>query len=257
MKKTPLKVLLAILTACSGILIKPQIALAQVDMSLLAEVAQSCQRDALSSKYYKKMLFNDNTLNDFGNKDLRNDTDYISLCIANRYYHSLVMSKYPWLASTGEIIPNYPGSVAVSLMSMHSRALSIDCIASQNPSSQECLESTIYRIFNLGYDNVKIRSSPPSDNSSASYVYICPSCVVARDDDPSGKSMVQGFIKWFLNLDKSKRREVISFLGDGEQSTIRNNMREEANRAVSKYQETRERIRQQEINRRREEVLGN
>jgi hypothetical protein len=262
MKKTPLKVLLAILTACSGILVKPQIALAQVDMSILTEVAQSCQRDALSSKYYKKMLFNDNTLNDFGRKDIGHNTDYISLCIADRYYHSLVMSKYPWLASTGEIIPNYPGSVAVSLMSYYPRyqdssALSIDCIVSQNPSSQECLESTIYSIFNLGYSNLKIRDYPPSDRASSAYVYICPSCVVARDDDPSGKSMVKGFIKWFLSLDKSKRREVISFLGDGEQSTIRNSMKEEANRAVNEYQETRERIRQQEINRRREEVLGN
>jgi len=70
--------------------------------------------------------------------------------------------------------------------------------------------------------------------------------------------MVRGFIKWFLSLDKSKRREVISFLGDDEQSsTIRMSMGEEAGRAVKEYEETREKIKQQEINRRREAVLGN
>ena len=260
MKKTPLKVLLVILTACSGLLIKPQTALAQVDMSILTEVAQSCQKDTSSSKYYKKMLFDDSRIQRIRTRD------QTSICIWDRYYHSLVMSKFPWLASTGEIIPNYPGSVAVSLMSkitLHqgSSALVIDCIVSQNPSSQECLNSPVHYTFNL--DNSKIRIETGSNSLSyndmaSAYVYRCPSCVVAHDDDPSGESMVRGFIKWFISLDKSKRREVISFLGNEEQSfTIRESISDKAVRAVREYQETREKIKQQEINRRREEVLGN
>jgi hypothetical protein len=256
MKKTPFKVLLTILIACSGILIKPQIALAQVDMSILAEVAQSCQQDALSSKYYKKMLFDDDTIKNF------DKIDYISVCIYNRYHHSLMMSKFPWLTSAGEIIPNYPGSVAVSLMSSsqlyqyRDQTLLIDCIASQNSSSQECLNSPAHRAFNL--DGKKIRDANRWSRIEEAYVYICPSCVIAHDDDPSGQSMVRGFIKWFISLDKSKKREVISFLGEEDQSfTIRRNLQEEADRAVKEYQETREKIKRQEINRRREEVLNN
>jgi hypothetical protein len=255
MKKTPIKVLLAILTVCSGIILRPQIALSQVNTSVLIEVAQSCQRDALSSKYYKNMLFDDYVVK----QHLYDGEHYISRCIYDRYYHSLVMSKYPWLASTGEIIPNYPGSVAVSLMIYHnmysdSNELLIDCIVSQNPSSKECLSSPIAKVFNIG--NSKIRDI--AYGSRIPKVYICPSCVVAHDDDPSGKSMVKGFIKWFLSLDKSKRREVLSFSkSDGESAEIHKSISEEADKAVEKYQETRERIRQQEINRRREEVLNN
>ena len=169
MKKTPLKVLLAILTACSGILVKPQIALAQVDMSVLAEVAQSCQQDALSSKYYKKMLFDNDTIKRFYN------TDYISLCIANRYHHSLVMSKFPWLASTGEIIPNYPGSVAVSLMiysntNSSNAGLLIDCILSQNPDSQECLNPSISGVFNIRNSRIRDEYSWSSNFMQAAYI---------------------------------------------------------------------------------------
>ncbi|MFN6454316.1 MAG: hypothetical protein RM022_019200 [Nostoc sp. EfeVER01] len=50
------------------------------------------------------------------------------------------MTKYPWLDSTGEILPGYPGSVIVgvlaTLFGSSDKTFILDCIANQDVSSE-------------------------------------------------------------------------------------------------------------------------
>jgi hypothetical protein len=136
-KKLTLQISLVILANFSTLFAKPQIASAQVDMNSLIEVAKSCQKDTNSPEYYKQMGFDkfesvigsDNSLN---------------TCFYARYGHSLLQSKFPWLASTGEMIPGYPGSVAVSLMIYKkylNNSLLLDC--RNHTHSPPCLRGEI------------------------------------------------------------------------------------------------------------------
>ncbi|MEH2447680.1 MAG: hypothetical protein V7K18_18445 [Nostoc sp.] len=101
-------------------------------MTKIAQVAKSCQEDILSSNYYKRMGFDTNSINEYL-KNSYNQEQAIRHCISSRYHYSLVMTKYAWLDSTGEILPGYPGSVvAASLASVFgssNQTSILDCIA--------------------------------------------------------------------------------------------------------------------------------
>ncbi|MFM6154806.1 MAG: hypothetical protein ACKPE3_17700, partial [Sphaerospermopsis kisseleviana] len=88
---------------------------------------------------------------------------------------------------------------------------------------------------------------------------ICPTCVVVHDEvSGSGELILKAFMEWFMKLDKSQRREVISLLGDDNKShQLRALINEESEAAVKQYRETRARVQQQEQERRRQELLGN
>jgi hypothetical protein len=90
-------------------------------------------------------------------------------------------------------------------------------------------------------------------------VYVCPSCVLAHDEISGSREIVlKSFIKWFLKLDKPQRRAVISLLGDDKQSSqLTEKLCNESEKAVKEYWEVRQRIEQQEQERRRQEILGN
>ncbi len=245
MKKLTLQVSMVMLATYAALFVKPQSASAQVDMSLLTEVAKSCQKDTRSSEYYEQMGFDENEIkSEIGSDNSLNN------CIYARYYHSLLQSKFPWLTSMGEMIPGYPGSVAVSLMSSSDELSSLlDCLVNQDPSSNQCANSI--KIFaddkiNNGY------------NISYHYTYVCPSCAVAHDNVRSAKKMKGSFIKWFLNLDKPTRRKVMSILGESQNAeSSRSEIRAEANRASTEYFNIRQRVEKQEQDRRRREVIGN
>ena len=250
MKKLALQISMVILATYSVMFTKPQSASAQVDMSLLTDVAKSCQKDTTSSEYYKQMGFDDEKI-----QSVIGLGESLGTCIRARYRHSLLQSKFPWLASTGEMVPGYPGSVAVSLIA-HSGYISggldnsslLDCIVSQDPSNDRCISS-----IEIFYDD-KIRSNVLNRQST----YVCPSCVVAHDNVMSAKRMRGSFIQWFLNLDKPTRRKVMSILGEGQKAA--NNRSEiiiEAIRALDEYKATRQKVEQQEQERRRREVIGN
>lgn len=266
MKKFLLTSLLATFATGVVILLTPHSSLAQVNMSLLTEVAKSCQEDVFSPEYYKKMGISVSKVGVNDSITTRVQSDpyyYLSSCISARYYHSLVLSKLPWLTSTGEMLPGYPGDAAVSLTSLvHQRTSTmtevLDCIVSQDAYSQECRKSSgFYAVFDLYRPSLKIRDATEVYFETAPYIYICPSCVVTRDEIFSLEKMTDAFIKWFLALDKPKRREIMSILGDEEaQIANRKNMYNEALGAAQKYQEIRQRVKQQEQEQRRNEILG-
>lgn len=243
MKNYLLKPLLMIFATATAILLTPKMTFAQVDYSLLTEVAKSCQEDALSPQYYKSA--------DINFSEMTKTSPYIEYCIKARYFHSLVSSKLPWLASKGEIVPGYLGSVAVSLMALHSDQNYeytdlLNCIISQDGSSQVCRTSALKYLSWLSW-NTKL-SGHHLDGA-----YICPSCVVASNDVSSEEKMADAFIQWFLTLDKPQRRDVISLLLN---VNIRVGILMNNNEAVSKYREIRQRVEQQEQEQRRIDLLG-
>ena len=217
----------------------------QVNRKRLAEVTKSCQQDVYSKEYYQQMLLD---VDQWDNNNLEK-------CIYCRYYSYLILDKFPELASTGDILPGYPGYVAVGQIASIFIAPGdiiqlLNCIIANDTSSHVCSNS---RRISQG---TKYRSN----NLISSYLpYVCPSCVVAHDEvSGSGEVILKAFIKWFLKLDKPQRREVISLLGDDDKaSKLRWSLNEESDKAVKEYRETRARVQQQEQERRRRELLGN
>ncbi|QSV52936.1 MAG: hypothetical protein HEP80_02405 [Dolichospermum sp. UKL201] len=164
------------------------------------------------------------------------------------------MDKFPELASTGEILPGYPGSVAVGQLartfsSYGYRTQLLDCIIANNISGDVCSMSRMISKNSKYRTNGLIRDYLP---------YVCPSCVVAHDEvSGSQEAILKAFIEWFIKLDKPQRREVISLLGDDNDSTLRHSLNNESEKAVEEYKETRGRVQQQEQERRKRELLGN
>ncbi|MBD2444520.1 hypothetical protein H6G25_15280 [Dolichospermum sp. FACHB-1091] len=227
---------------------------AQVNMKSLAEVADSCQEDVPSKKYYQQMLLDISRI----------DNENLNECIYSRYHYSLILDKLPELASTGEILPGYPGSVAVGRLANnfnnyenpHYGSKLLDCIIAKNISGDVCNKSKLSIS-----DGQKYRSYSALISSwLSSYLpYVCPSCVMANDEvSGSREAILKAFIQWFIKLDKPQRREVISLLGDEDEARVlRQSLKNESQKAVGEYQETRARVWQQEQERRRRELLGN
>ena len=255
--KFTVKGLIALFVTSSALFLTPMRSDAQINMKTLSEVADSCQKDVFSKKYYQQMLLNFDDVSDL-DQEQRKISD-LKVCIYSRYHYSLILDKFPELASTGEILPGYPGSVAVGELAStfsynnryYERMQLLDCIIANDTSGNECDRSR---------DISRSRKYSSDVYSRSSYLpYVCPSCVVAHDEVfGSGEVILKAFIEWFLKLDKPQRREVISLLGDdNEIRQLRLSLNEESDKAVEKYQETRERVQQQEQERRKQELLGN
>lgn len=243
MIKFTVKSLITLFVTSSALLLTPLSSHAQVKINILTPIAKSCQEDAVSLNYYKQM----------GIDHARYYNDrLIQECIKMRYHYSLILSKLPWLASVGEMLPAYSGSVAVGNMAYnYSSASKFDCIASQNASSEECKRLSFSSIA----PEVNMREVSLIEDYRNYNIYVCPSCVVTHDNIVSREAIVGAFIQWFLRLEKPKRRELMSILGD-ETYQLKKEMHDEANAAVREYQEALERVKQQERDRRRQELLG-
>jgi hypothetical protein len=170
----------------------------------------------------------------------------------------LVISKFPWLVSSGYILPEYPASVVVGKLtygfSGYYPTHILDCIANDDPTSKECSFTRKHIAF-----GTKIREAYNLDISTfkATYIYVCPSCVVAHDElSGSETKILNAFTQWFLTLDKPQRRELMSLLGDEENASVRWSLKQESDEAVKEYLEARTRVEQQERERRRRELLG-
>jgi hypothetical protein len=136
----------------------------------------------------------------------------------------------------------------------------LDCLISQKASSSECYST----LTDIAYSKYRSLRSLPDyhvtyHNKSTYLPYVCPSCVVAHDEvSGSNEVILKAFMEWFMKLDKSQRREVISLLGDDDKARqLRELINDESEAAVKEYQETRARVKQQEQERRRRELLGN
>lgn len=261
MKNFVFKTLVATCVAGIAIFLTPKASVAQVDKSLLTEVASSCQQDVFSMEYYQQLGHNSEfNPDDYSEGEIDN---LLSQCIKSRYFYSQVLYKFPWLASTAEMLPGYPGLAAVSLIADNNYGYSgefnsgiIDCLVSQDKNSDECYRS--HNLEGLYFSDIdyskKLDVFNYSENSS--YVYVCPSCYVTYNNYPSGRRMIGSFIEWFMGLEPSRRKELVSILGDGQTVRInRANMNEEADRAWSEYKELRERIAEKEKAQRRRELF--
>jgi hypothetical protein len=247
--KFTVKGFIALFVTSSALFLTPMRSDAQVNMKRLAQVADSCQKDLPSKKYYQQMLLN---FDQWNNNDLE-------VCIQSRYHYSLILDKFPELASTGEILPGYPGSVAVGQLAItfiidYSDKKLLDCIIANDTSSNVCSDSK-----NNISQGKKYRSNGLNGSISDYLPYVCPSCVVAHDEVSGSRDVIlKAFIEWFIKLDKPRRREVISLLGDEDEAIqLRHSLGNESQRAVAEYRETRARVEQQEQERRRRELLGN
>jgi hypothetical protein len=230
---------------------------AAIDVKILAEVAKSCQEDVLDTKYYERMQFYPNSYNIVkGFQTYFRKDELIQSCIYSRYHYSLVLTNYSWLGSTGEILPGYPGSVATGLLAdsfADFKTSILDCIANQDISSEEC--SNTKEKFSVGNS---FKNSALIVAYQSYIIRVCPSCVVAHDEvSGSRKEILKAFIQWFMTLEKTQRREIISLLGDEEGSReLRLSLMNESKAAVKKYWEVRQRVEQQEQEQRRQELLG-
>jgi hypothetical protein len=245
--KLTVKTLITLVVAGSALLLTPIKSHAQVNMKTLAEVAKSCQKDAVSRRYYQQMLFNSENftvIEQYANA-------FIERCIRERYHYSLVLEQFPGLSSGGEIISGYPGSVVVWLLAYQGAYQNLlDCLISEDASSDVC-SSTRHPIAG----GTKLRSVYPLDLIG---IYVCPSCVVAHDEVSGSRTVIlRAFMKWFLTLDKPERRQVMSLLGDDDNArNLRRNLSQESNAAIEEYREARARVEQRERERRRQELLG-
>jgi hypothetical protein len=261
------KGLITLFVTGSALFLIPMRSNAQVNMKRLAQVADSCQKDVVSKSYYQQMGLDINTE--------KISSDYLDMCIKYRYHYSLVLSRFPWLVSTGEILPGYPSSVGIGTLAnsfSHSNSSSdrqlLDCLISQKASSSD-ESSECYSILIDIAPGGKYRGSPylPQDINTDNVfhtrhnylLYVCPSCVVAHDEVSGSREVIlKAFIEWFIKLDKPQRREVISLLGDEDEARqLRKSLDNESEKAVEEYRETRARVQQQEQERRRRELLGN
>ncbi|MEH1939146.1 MAG: hypothetical protein V7L01_02865 [Nostoc sp.] len=262
MIKSTAKSLITLVVISSVLLLIPMKSDAQVNMNRLIQVAKSCQKEAPSIKYYQKMGIgiDINTINYIQNEKI----ELIRNCINYRYHYSLVVSKFPWLSSSGQIMPGYLGSVAVGSLVFWLQGKTptsvLDCISSQNAASQQC---SLTKNF-MGYDQELRCFDRCLDSRSHQVlglyeVHVCPSCVVAHDEvSGSQLEILQAFIKWFLKLDQAKRREILSILADNSKAyNLRLLIKNESGSAVKKYREAVQRVEKQEQERRRRELLGN
>lgn len=256
MIKFTIKSLITIAVTSSALLLTPLKSSAQVNMKMLTQVAKSCQDDVISKKYYQSMgLDFSDFMNDFIQRVSSEDgkKNILEQCVENRYHYSLVLSKFPWLSSSGEIIPGHPASVAVAGFTMYNTSNLLDCIVTQNASSKECNINNYPSIFR----SYKIKDDWSNNHLYYYPLYVCPSCVIAHENTLSKEKLLDGFIQWFLTLTKPQRKDlIVSFLGEeAEARNLRHEMKREAESALREYQEARKRVEQQEKEQRRRELL--
>jgi hypothetical protein len=265
MIKLTFKSLITLLATSSALLLTPMKSYAQVNMDRLAQVAKSCQRDALNIEYYKKIGIDESSIN---YKLEGSPEELLNQCIYSRYHYSSIISILPWIASAGEMLSKYPGSVAVAASANYLWSPAdvdnvINCFTTQSASSQECKRDPFSSIapgrkMGENYSSMTTAHLSSLIITKGYNFYVCPSCVVTHDNIVSSETIVSAFIQWFLRLEKPKRREIIYLLGDQNESGIlRNKIANESREAVNEYWKVRARVEQQEQERRRQELLGN
>lgn len=230
----------------SSLLLLPIECKAEVNTNKLAEVTRICQQDVNDPNYYQHININ---------PPRQGQQKYIiRSCVFQRYYNSLLTTQYPWLVSTGNILPNYPGSVIVGYIAYQGSSVSLlDCIASENALSKEC--SYPRKIISLDSDY----SQPGSYHTNNYLVNVCPSCVAAENDVPdSDEKILQAFIQWFTGLKIPQRRAIIALLGNDDKAQyLRNMLYNKSQKAEQRYEEISRQIERQALDERRHELLGN
>ena len=261
MKSLLLKSIIATCVTGISILLTPKASVAQVNMRFLIEVTKSCQKDLFSMEYHQQMGHNK-----FINKDYSGVDRYLRYCIESRYFYLLAISKLPWLVQTKEMLPGYPGAVAVSqiaYMYSNSDGISlVDCLSSRDSNSEDCRMhlDTSGRVFQGLYPSSY--SSTRKMNlfkyvEDSRFAYLCPSCYSVYNNNPSERKMIDAFMEWFRKLESSQRKELVSVLLGGEQKPKNNriNMNEEIAKAWEEFKAVRRRIAEEEKQQKRRELF--
>ena len=220
---------------------------AQANKKLLSDVIKSCHRD-MNDEYFKKMgtrIYPSSETDWFNNE-----------CIYRRYYYGSVIEQLPWLSSSGEILPNYLASVAVANISFPypvSENTIIECLTKKTFSrGSEC--SWIWRMNDVRFDgHTQYKDYAEFYLANEFLPYVCPKCVVIHDDS-SESELGRGFINWFLSLDKSKRRDLVSFLSGA--NSLRRDSFDKAEIALRAYANALKKIEQDDKEQRRRNLLG-
>ena len=220
---------------------------AQANKKLLSDVIKSCHRD-MNDEYFKKMgtrIYPSSQTDWFNNE-----------CIYRRYYYESVIEQLPWLSSSGEILPNYLASVAVANISFPypvSENTIIECLTKKTFSrGSEC--SWIWRMNDVRFDgHTQYKDYAEFYLANEFLPYVCPKCVVIHDDS-SESELGRGFINWFLSLDKSKRRDLVSFLSGA--NSLRRDSFDKAEIALRAYANALKKIEQDDKEQRRRNLLG-
>jgi hypothetical protein len=220
---------------------------AQVNKQLLSDVIKSCQRD-MSIDYFRRMgiLVREELNTKPSSQSQKN-------CIRFRYYYGSVIEQLPWLPDSGEIVPGYSASVALSSIAGSATEEKIlECVTSKDfDGVNECSWIEIKSYYSSG----SVQQYRKLEVSTVLVFFIpnvCPKCVVAHDD-ASRSELNRGFINWFLSLDKSKRRDVVSLLSSND---IKQNLSNKTRMAVEAYEDALTKIEQDEKAQRRRNLLG-
>jgi hypothetical protein len=221
---------------------------AQVNKQLLSDVIKSCQRD-MSIDYFKRMGILVRELNTEPSSWRQKN------CIWQRYYYVSVIEQLPWLPNSGEIMPGYSASVALSLISGENSAnlpteeKILECVTSKDfDGGNECSWIKIKLYYDEQYRKIHVGTALDKFLPN-----VCPKCVVAHDD-ASRSELNRGFINWFLSLDKSKRRDVVSLVSYG--SEMQRNLGNKTRMAGQAYEDALKKIEQDDKEQRRRNLLG-
>ncbi|BAY27290.1 hypothetical protein NIES2100_71130 [Calothrix sp. NIES-2100] len=264
MIKLAVRSLINLFITSSALFLIPMKSDASINIKIMTQVAQSCQRDVFSSQYRNQMGLGTITVDDRNDRDLKD-------CIRYRYHYSLVFSRFPWLISTGEMLPGYPGAVVIGMLankiasSTRDNTNILDCLANQDVYNRGCdyLRNNIAEggfVRTLQIDPLyPIFIYPINKDNSLYLIHTCPSCVVAHNNVRGSQiEILQSFIQWFITLDKQQRKELISILGDDNNAReLRQTIYNETETAVNKYESVRQQIEHQEQEQRRQELIGN
>ena len=219
---------------------------AQVNKQLLSDVIKSCQRD-MSIDYFMRMGILVGKLNTEPSSQSQKK------CISVRYYYGSVIEQLPWLPDSGEIVPGYSASVALSFLSRQSRRTEekiLECVTSKDFDGRN--ECSSINTKGYSYYGEQYRKMNVDHALDVLLPYVCPKCVVAHDD-ASRSELNRGFINWFLSLDKSKRRDVVSLLSS---DNILQNLYNKMRMAEQAYEDALTKIEQDEKAQRRRNLLG-
>ena len=240
---------------------------AQVNKKLLSDVIKSCNRD-MNPEYFEGMGIPRKYYDRGTNYELNDLLDNSVLgqrrnCILYRYRHMSLIGKMNWLPYSGDILPKYSASVAISQIMLKGgadRERIIECLSSKDINSENCNwisslrlrygNDSLYREYGFMYI---VNYLSDTGTGEAFLMYVCPRCVVAHDES-SDVEMKRGFINWFLSLDVSKRREIVNALAFG--SSLNQEVKNESWRALQAYDDALKKIEQDDKEQRRRNLLG-
>jgi hypothetical protein len=211
--------------------IYPAKASVEVNVNLLNYVVESCQKNPPK----------DSALFEYEYTDVRES------CIKHRYKYTLFVSKYNGLKNLGDLRPGFLSPLAVFVLSYLNSIYAInteiflDCMVNGNKNSELC--SSVFGPF----ENQSQRELLASICSSCFNAYLNPGL-----NDLTTR-IADDFISWFYKLDKPNRKLVVDAISDQKFMWA---SRHEAHQSLELYRKIEEKLKREEQERRRQDLLN-